>query len=869
MSNNIDLILRIKSEGDQVFLQVGDQISKLGDAAARTDAKLKSSSTGAKTFADNVDRMGSRARVGLGAIAQLGDAAGLELSSVIGPAQNAADAVGDLAGSFGKLGAAGFALGGVIGLMALLIAKSREQNAVLVESVKAHDAYLGSLKKVGEVNKEVAASIDRVAQAQTNLAQAQNRIFGAGSANVYAAKLAQEAYDREKAALDALVRSITPTTDAMLRLRDAEAIAASMFAATTAAIQAQTLALDYQAAAALRVTAAMGDTRKEAIEGRREDARAYAQYKTNSQWGDKIYVSGLGWVPKDYNKQLAAFNAAQQRIRDALKGMVETSLTPTAVTDEDNRRSDILKQIAKLESQREGAGPGKTNQINSEIDALKREQDQLGAYTDKWDEWRRRAEAVASGTDVSAFGDKFREQLDLVKGLFSNLTLPDITKKFADFSLFADAGKFQQLLKAGVIDMGPIIDSVNSQIDQIIGKANAMQEAFDQAWASLSSQKKIDLAKALGIETGGIQNVDTVKADIENKIADPAGAAAGEVGKIGSAINAIPKSVTTVFNVVKHALFDSTYAAIKEAIAKIPTSIEIAVGLRNGLPAPNGTPPPPGPPPPRPSLGYARGGEFTVPPGFPNDTYPFRVTSGEVVTITPPSEVRKSSIGEFITRADTPAKKVKEMATASRRAEGGDIGKGIYEVGERGTEYMLPHELTAWLESVLGGTIQSPNQIKWLVESLGRGSLLTDAPNWATQMGANANLPSDAKYWASHIKVKTGVNDGVKGEAIQKYGSWLSALGGTPATGDSSDGTSGASSGGSGGGGESFADPEMLNVLRESMVYLKSINSAIQKIANANGVGTGNAREGNAKDSMRTANRLLARDAMLLSALGQ
>jgi hypothetical protein len=33
--------------------------------------------------------------------------------------------------------------------------------------------------------------------------------------------------------------------------------------------------------------------------------------------------------------------------------------------------------------------------------------------------------------------------------------------------------------------------------------------------------------------------------------------------------------------------------------------------------------------------GFASGGGFTVPPGYPNDSYPIRVQSGEHVQVTP------------------------------------------------------------------------------------------------------------------------------------------------------------------------------------------------------------------------------------------
>jgi histidinol-phosphate/aromatic aminotransferase/cobyric acid decarboxylase-like protein len=36
--------------------------------------------------------------------------------------------------------------------------------------------------------------------------------------------------------------------------------------------------------------------------------------------------------------------------------------------------------------------------------------------------------------------------------------------------------------------------------------------------------------------------------------------------------------------------------------------------------------------------GYAKGADFIVPPGYPNDSYPMRVQSGEHVVVTPPGQ---------------------------------------------------------------------------------------------------------------------------------------------------------------------------------------------------------------------------------------
>lgn len=52
------------------------------------------------------------------------------------------------------------------------------------------------------------------------------------------------------------------------------------------------------------------------------------------------------------------------------------------------------------------------------------------------------------------------------------------------------------------------------------------------------------------------------------------------------------------------------------------------------------TPPTYGPPPP---AQYSTGADFIVPPGYPNDTYPIRVESGEHVVVTPANRVSGSS----------------------------------------------------------------------------------------------------------------------------------------------------------------------------------------------------------------------------------
>ena len=153
-------------------------------------------------------------------------------------------------------------------------------------------------------------------------------------------------------------------------------------------------------------------------------------------------------------KALEALGRAQ---RDILKGMIEKAMAPTKVTQED-------------------------------LEATK-----AGTYKDKWDEFARRADAVAKGTDPAAYGANFKKMFDDL-----GMGAEEAAAKFRDFSLFADPKNLKILSEGGALDT--IEADVERQIDSAIGKANAMKEAMKKVWDKLSEEKK-EALKKLGIET--------------------------------------------------------------------------------------------------------------------------------------------------------------------------------------------------------------------------------------------------------------------------------------------------------------------------------------------------------------------------------
>jgi hypothetical protein len=158
------------------------------------------------------------------------------------------------------------------------------------------------------------------------------------------------------------------------------------------------------------------------------------------------------------NRQLEALATAREHLATAMKGILETAISkammPTEVSDLD-------------------------------IQATK-----LGTYSDKWDEFARRADAIAKGTDPSIYGDKWASA-------FQRLAMPaeEAARRFRDFSLFA-GGKNMDLLADS---WEKITGNIAEQLDSLLGESQVKEKAFNEVWSRLSEDKRAAL-RQLGIE---------------------------------------------------------------------------------------------------------------------------------------------------------------------------------------------------------------------------------------------------------------------------------------------------------------------------------------------------------------------------------
>lgn len=279
-----------------------------------------------------------------------------------------------------------------------------------------------------------------------------------------------------------------------------------------------------------------------------------------------------------HRKQLDALRATAERTASALRSIVEGALSPTTV------------------------------------------ETRLGMAGDAWDEFRLRLEAVATGSPPTQYGTEFAAQLDAL-----GMSAEAAAVAFKNFSLFANPDNIK------LVNMGPLVDTVKQQLDSMIGKANLTSAAMAEVWKNLSPQQKAVLA-ANGIDTA---------AEAITALEDPTAKTKTQVEGLGAALSGIPRTVTSTVNVVKDAatLAIEAFRSVLDQFIADYGSVTVSINAEANA----GTPPLPDTPPP-PSTGalpngmnFARGLDWTVPGGFPNDTYPFRgnLTSGERVQITP------------------------------------------------------------------------------------------------------------------------------------------------------------------------------------------------------------------------------------------
>lgn len=271
-------------------------------------------------------------------------------------------------------------------------------------------------------------------------------------------------------------------------------------------------------------------------------------------------------------EQMDARNAAaaSQAAADGFEQMGESGMT---AGDNLKKMSDTLKQVADKVR-------GMVEQVLSPTSVEQRAKMTGNA----WDEFRLRLQAVITGTSLDEYGADFVAQVQKMQEV-TGLALPDIASKFQDFSLFANADWLKAALDVGAIDLSGITAQIDSMIDQIIGKANLVREAFSRIWDDMDFGKKIDLAKAMGLDvSGGVEQLrDQIQGALSGAMsgvttANLPGTQGAQI--LGQATGVLEKNMSNLVGTVQNLTpllqpLGEKFAPLNEKIKEINPQVEI------------------------------------------------------------------------------------------------------------------------------------------------------------------------------------------------------------------------------------------------------------------------------------------------------
>lgn len=422
-----------------------------GDAATRVGTNFKA-------LGSQIDAMGRQSMIALRAMGDAAQMAGLDRTltqSVAGMAVMV-DSIGDLSGALTMLNPTMLAVTAAGSALALVFNRIQEET-------RRAEAEIAKLKAPFEALRGEIESLSRVRPTE-QLAR-ELGISGDALRAYIASSQGAAAEARSLAdAQESLVLKTRELRDAEERLNELrEAFGADVEYAGQIAIQEQRVAELRREVE--RLTESY-ERQRDALGAAAERMNRYSSAATHyarQQKQDNAFILAQWDAQRKAEAEAAEAMKkradALQRVADAqqniLRGLVERALTPTAVTEAD------LQAAA------------------------------MGRYINKWDEFRRRAEAVLKGTDPSKFGKEFADAL-----LRLGMPLAQIVEKFKNFSLFADPKNLK------LVDWDAVTTDIGNQLLQLVGKANVMREGFQRAWASLTADQRRALHE-LGIESAG------------------------------------------------------------------------------------------------------------------------------------------------------------------------------------------------------------------------------------------------------------------------------------------------------------------------------------------------------------------------------
>ena len=586
----VELVAEGEAQFNAALKRADQSIQNFGADVTRASERVNTAGASFTKTAEKIDAAGRNARIGFSAAAQAADLFGANISGVVGPAAAAADAIGDIVGMLGSLNPIGLAISGISVAIGGLIMLMEKQKAEAAAALEATRKYEESLRQVYETAKtainelgpktdplqiladSIPITIDRLRELATTSVEVQDAL------NRLATSMEGSRILEDRIAkLQVQMRDLNAEIERQQQLVDRNTAAGIVSAEDIARLQ--------QLQDDLRNAENMMRVYTEALAGAKT-AQEELRGSLRGMGEDAIQAAD------DMAILIGNLNAAAEMRRfgeDYPDAFMRTARAGKAMEDVERRGVTVANDLNAAHKKLAEDGLRKTQQAAAQVAAKFKsviesamnftsvtDEDMAasaaGTYTDKWDEFLRRAKAVQSGTDPAQFGEDFKKQLE---GL--GMPLDEVIRKFQNFQLFVGGANFD------LVNFNAFTTQIEDQLLGMAGKASLTEEAMKRVWANLSPTAKAALA------TTGIENAE----DALKQFLDPAGQAKDEVSDLNKEINNTPTLVTTTFDVVKAPTFDPVLAQIAEDLSIIPSAADILVTIyyesRNKPPDSGGT----------------------------------------------------------------------------------------------------------------------------------------------------------------------------------------------------------------------------------------------------------------------------------------
>jgi len=372
----------------------------------------------------------------------------------------------------------------------------------------------------------------------------------------------------------------------------------------------------------------------------RQTALTYGEY-INTMTGVTRASEEVALINRDLERGLISQAEAQQAIADIIGGVTEAGFSEARMFEQLAADvGDVSAYTSHVESNQEVEyqAIATAAQLKAEAKATKEANDAAAEATianynliTSFKDFSAAEGAKQTISDLEAMikenpenRDKYAAQIRAISQA-AGLTTPAMEAAAASFKTL------EGLWISGALTT----DSYNAAMGRIQQAAADGKVSVDELGLKTGEAAAYMTSSATTAQAAQASIVNDARTNKEKMLDEMGNALEGQQTKLQTKISSSMISVSNSLTVAK-SLANISADEIKAAWDRIPTKVTTTYEVVTVGHIPDTTGP-----------GYASGGDFIVPPGYPNDSYPMRVQSGERVIVQTPAQQQAQRVNQM------------------------------------------------------------------------------------------------------------------------------------------------------------------------------------------------------------------------------